>query len=78
MGRDETVVAVFRGRGGVGRSATVGEDGWSERAKKRASSHRARRRLVCTEAGFAPTFNFSDELTMMLDALSSFAAFFVT
>ena len=34
MGRDETVVAVCRGRDGVGRSETVGEDGWSERAKK--------------------------------------------
>ena len=70
-------LAMFRGRDGIGRSETVGEDGWSKRAKKQASSHRARRRLACTEAGFAPTFNLSDELTMILDALSSFAASFI-
>ena len=74
MGRDETV-AVCRGHDGVGRSGTIGEDGWSERRSERV--HTGFARGSRTEAGFAPTFNFSDELTTTLDTLSSFAASFV-
>ena len=51
--------------------------GASERRSERVHTGLAEGLDACTEAGFAPTFNFSDELTMKLDALSSFAASFI-